>query len=448
MVMFLASLMPASFGAAAGQRIVDRDPPAVRKSNPELRNAALVRSEPVYPALAKAARVSGTVEVELTLDQEGNVQSARAIAGHPLLKDAAVAAARQWKFDPVKLSFATPSAIAGTLTFVFDLASPTPTTREPYITEWESSWEAKLRVCLEEIERRPQDNTRLTMALANLAVSVFDEKSVHGSLRVFEDVERRDELPVAAKPYYGKLLVEKYPYDPGQADARGEDRAAVEVALSRALALFLDAYYEGLSNGNDPIRLIDFGRFITNIYRRLGNEEEGINWSKKMLNESGLPDMARAQVSYELGVQYWRMAWKLFSPFTQNAQPVTETDSARIRDWLTEGYSHFQTTLSLDPDFANAWFYEKQLAVIEGGLERDAEKQKLILKKINEAQDRYLSLVRERQGETDSPDINASYASGLPSLNIAPTPPPPPPPPPAQAPPLPHSPTGAKPPSD
>lgn len=447
--MLLAAMVPPLSSVAAGQTTSDRDSPIVRISDRQLRDATLVRSEPAYPALARAARVSGSVEVELTLDQEGNVNSARAISGHPLLKDAAVAAALQWKFDPAKLFLSTPSSIVGTLAFVFDLASATPT-QGPDISTRESSWYENLRICKEEIERRSHDNATLTLALSNLAVTAFDERSVTETVNVFEDVERRDEFPAAAKPYYGKLLVEKYAYDPGQADALGEDRAAVEVALSRALSLFIDAYYEGLSNNsNDALRLIDIGRFITNIHRRLGNEEEGINWSKQMLNERGLPDMARAQISYELGVQYWRMAWNLFSPFTQKAQSVPETDKPRIRDWLTEGYSHLQTTLSLDPDFANAWFYEKQLAVIESGLERDAEKQKLILEKINEAQVRYLSLVRERQGETYSPDKNASraYASGLPSLNIAPTPPPPPPPPPPPVPP-PHSTPGATPPDD
>ncbi|MFY9608578.1 MAG: energy transducer TonB [Blastocatellia bacterium] len=434
----LVSLNATSVGARSAQT-----------TSRELRDAALVRSEPEYPALAKAARVSGTVEVELTLDQEGNVKRAQAISGHPLLKDAAVAAAQQWKFDPAKLSFETSSTIVGTLAFVFTLASATPTAKEPYISEWESSWEANLSICLKEIERRPPNNTRLTMALANLAVSVFDEKSVNETVRVFEDVERRDRLPAAAKPYYGKLLVEKYDYDLRQVDAGGEDRTAVEVALWRALPLFLDAYYEGLANNpNYGTRQIHIGWFITNVYRSLGNEEEGISWSKRMLSERGLPDTARAQVSYELGVQYWKKAHDLLLPYTQRNQTTPETHLAAIRGWVTEGYSYIQTTQSLDPHFANAWFYEKLLAIIESNLERDVEKKLALKKKIDEAQERFLSLVRERQGETNSSDKKASgtYTSGLPLLNQTPTRPSPPPPPPP--PPSPHSTPGAKPPGD
>jgi len=43
--------------------------------------------------------VSGAVVVEVTVDEQGNVISARAISGPPLLRDAAVDAARGWKFS-------------------------------------------------------------------------------------------------------------------------------------------------------------------------------------------------------------------------------------------------------------------------------------------------------------------------------------------------------------
>ena len=51
-----------------------------------------------------AARITGSVVVEVTVDEGGAVTSARAISGHPLLRDAAVSAARQWQFSPTVLS--------------------------------------------------------------------------------------------------------------------------------------------------------------------------------------------------------------------------------------------------------------------------------------------------------------------------------------------------------
>jgi TonB family protein len=59
---------------------------------------------PPYPPMAKAAHASGNVTVEVTIDEDGNVIAARAVSGHPLLQAASVAAARNAKFAPTKLS--------------------------------------------------------------------------------------------------------------------------------------------------------------------------------------------------------------------------------------------------------------------------------------------------------------------------------------------------------
>ena len=95
-------------------------PQPVRKSGGVLQASALRRVQPPYPPLAKAARLSGAVVVEVTVDQEGDVLSARAVSGHPLLKDCAMSAARGWKFKPTTLS-GTPVKVIGTITFDFSI---------------------------------------------------------------------------------------------------------------------------------------------------------------------------------------------------------------------------------------------------------------------------------------------------------------------------------------
>lgn len=91
----------------------------IPKSGGVLTNSATRRVEPDYPPLARAARISGSVVVEVTLDEDGGVISARAISGHPLLKDAAVNAARRWQFSPTMLS-GVPVKVIGTLNFNFE----------------------------------------------------------------------------------------------------------------------------------------------------------------------------------------------------------------------------------------------------------------------------------------------------------------------------------------
>jgi TonB family protein len=95
-------------------------PKVIRKSGGVLQGTATKRVAPTYPPLAKAARVGGSVVVEVTLDEEGGVMAARAVSGHPLLKDAAVTAARGWKFKPTLLQ-GEPVKVIGTITFNFNL---------------------------------------------------------------------------------------------------------------------------------------------------------------------------------------------------------------------------------------------------------------------------------------------------------------------------------------
>jgi TonB family protein len=73
---------------------------------------------PPTPPVAKAAHASGEVKVAVMIDEGGNVVSARAVAGHPLLQAAAVAAARQAKFSPTKLS-GQPVKVQGVLIYNF-----------------------------------------------------------------------------------------------------------------------------------------------------------------------------------------------------------------------------------------------------------------------------------------------------------------------------------------
>jgi protein TonB len=60
--------------------------------------------KPPYPPAARAVRASGAVSVQVTIDESGRVISASASSGHPLLRAAAVQAARGARFSPTMLS--------------------------------------------------------------------------------------------------------------------------------------------------------------------------------------------------------------------------------------------------------------------------------------------------------------------------------------------------------
>jgi protein TonB len=67
--------------------------------------ANLVRQpKPLYPPLAKAARVQGTVRFTATISKEGKIDNLALVSGPPLLVQAAMEAVRQWEYKPTLLN--------------------------------------------------------------------------------------------------------------------------------------------------------------------------------------------------------------------------------------------------------------------------------------------------------------------------------------------------------
>ena len=85
-----------------------------------LSGKAIKKVQPTYPSIAKAAGAQGSVTVQIVVNEAGDVESAKATEGHPLLQQAGVDAARQWKFSPTQLS-GNPVKVSGMISFVFTL---------------------------------------------------------------------------------------------------------------------------------------------------------------------------------------------------------------------------------------------------------------------------------------------------------------------------------------
>ncbi len=74
--------------------------------------------KPAYPAAARAVGASGAVTIQVLIDENGDIFSARAISGHPLLRAASALAACSSKFSPTQLS-GFPVKVSGLITYNF-----------------------------------------------------------------------------------------------------------------------------------------------------------------------------------------------------------------------------------------------------------------------------------------------------------------------------------------
>jgi protein TonB len=70
----------------------------------QLCGKAVSLPKPSYPAEARAAKVSGRIQVDVVIDEKGRVVWAKAVAGHPMLRDAARKAACRARYSPAMIS--------------------------------------------------------------------------------------------------------------------------------------------------------------------------------------------------------------------------------------------------------------------------------------------------------------------------------------------------------
>jgi len=62
------------------------------------------RVQPVYPPLARQARIQGSVVLRAVIDRDGKIKNLQVLGGHPLLVQAAMDAVRQWRYRPYILN--------------------------------------------------------------------------------------------------------------------------------------------------------------------------------------------------------------------------------------------------------------------------------------------------------------------------------------------------------
>jgi TonB family protein len=93
---FLICVMSFSLAQAA--------PQGVRVSEGIGRAFIVKKVDPVYPPLARQARIQGTVVLQVVINKSGDVENIQLFSGHPMLAQAAIDAVKQWKYKPYLLN--------------------------------------------------------------------------------------------------------------------------------------------------------------------------------------------------------------------------------------------------------------------------------------------------------------------------------------------------------
>jgi periplasmic protein TonB len=94
---------------SGGTRPLPAQPPSapatrVFRTSSMLQGALIHSVQPVYPPLAKMARIQGSVELAAIIGKDGSIENLRTLSGPPMLVAAAVNAVRQWRYRPYILN--------------------------------------------------------------------------------------------------------------------------------------------------------------------------------------------------------------------------------------------------------------------------------------------------------------------------------------------------------
>jgi len=92
----------------------------VRLTSQITQGNAIRKVQPPYPQMAKLMRLTGAVQVQITISESGEVADAFVLSGHPMLREASLQAVKQWLFKPTELN-GRPVRAIGVITFNFKL---------------------------------------------------------------------------------------------------------------------------------------------------------------------------------------------------------------------------------------------------------------------------------------------------------------------------------------
>jgi tetratricopeptide (TPR) repeat protein len=127
-----------------------------------------------------------------------------------------------------------------------------------------------------------------------------------------------------------------------------------------------------------------------NEYKRLQREA-----LEKRANLASATSKTKADVYYTLGVSYWKESYDMNAGFLQHGRAVPPDILEKMKPLVQKAHEYLQKAISVDPNYANAWFYEKLVYIEE--LKYSPARQNELKAKITAMQDKYLAMQKQQQ---------------------------------------------------
>jgi tetratricopeptide (TPR) repeat protein len=138
--------------------------------------------------------------------------------------------------------------------------------------------------------------------------------------------------------------------------------------------------------------------FKANVYKQLGSVSvEKTDQYKDMQHKTllerielpGAKPQAKADVYYTIGVDMWQNSYSQNAQYVSKKQPIPPQVQEKMKPNIQKAHEYLQRALSVDPDYANAYYYETLTLREDAKVTSDPAKLKEIDKKIQEGLDMY-----------------------------------------------------------
>lgn len=115
---------------------------------------------------------------------------------------------------------------------------------------------------------------------------------------------------------------------------------------------------------------------------------------EKRATVPGATQKTKADVYYTLGVSYWKESYDSNGGYVAKKQPIPPKVLDDMKPLVQKAHEYLQRAISIDPNYKDAWFYEKLVYLEE--LKYDTAHQKELAAKATEMQDKYLVLQKQQ----------------------------------------------------
>jgi len=117
----IGGIVSSTSNLSAMPKLVVATPHRVRMSQGVTSGLLIRRIQPVYPPVARIARIQGEVVLKAIINVNGEIENLQLVTGHPMLVPAALAAVRQWRYKPYLLN-GQPVEVETSITVTFVLS--------------------------------------------------------------------------------------------------------------------------------------------------------------------------------------------------------------------------------------------------------------------------------------------------------------------------------------